>query len=48
MVALINYMQFFFAWILISDYTYSRGGGMELISDTVTVAVAARKDLQKR
>ena len=36
------YMQSFFSQQLISDYSYSRGGGAELFPITVTAAVAAR------
>ena len=39
-------MQLFSARVLISDYSYGRGGGTELISDTVTVVVVARSQLQ--
>ena len=43
MTAKINTCSFS-ARVFIIDYSYSRGGGTELISDTVTAAVAARKD----
>ena len=33
---------FFSVRVLVGDYSYSRGGGMELISDTVTAVVVAR------
>ena len=36
------YMQSFFSQQLISDYSYSRGGGAELFPITVTAAVAGR------
>ena len=35
-----NFLQFFSVQVLFSEYSYSRGGGMELISDTETVVVA--------
>ena len=41
-----KYMQLFSALVSISDYICSRCGGTELISDTVTVVVVARKELQ--
>ena len=46
MTAKINTCSFFYDRVLISAYSYSRGGGTEFISEKVTVAVVARNSLQ--
>ena len=39
-------MQLFSARVIVSDYSYSQGGGTELIPDTVIAVVVARNELQ--